>query len=168
MLEYLYFSIVDLSKTMKAASYGVIPVWYKDNTPLFLFVQHKSGHWSLPKGRAEKGETEKEAAIREFEEETGIRKYTILDDPVFYEAYTLKRGKEKVRKTVTYYISIVLDPAVSIQEEEISDFRFVKQKEAIKLVKFESKRKVIREASAFLKTLQRSSGTFSKTRDTAA
>ena len=32
----------------------------------------RRGHWDLPKGKIDKGETKKEAAIREVQEETGI------------------------------------------------------------------------------------------------
>jgi 8-oxo-dGTP pyrophosphatase MutT (NUDIX family) len=46
----------------------------KDNE--FLFI-HRQGIWDLPKGKLEKGETIKNAAIRECEEECGIKQLTI-------------------------------------------------------------------------------------------
>jgi bis(5'-nucleosidyl)-tetraphosphatase len=38
----------------------------------FVVLLYKNNHWVLPKGRVEKGETEKETAIREVYEETKI------------------------------------------------------------------------------------------------
>ena len=38
-----------------------------------LLVRPKSGRWQLPGGRLERGESPREAALRELREETGLR-----------------------------------------------------------------------------------------------
>jgi 8-oxo-dGTP diphosphatase len=45
------------------------------NGELEVLVIHRSKYddWSLPKGKAEAGETDEECAVREVEEETGLR-----------------------------------------------------------------------------------------------
>src|SRR5690554_4462920 len=43
-----------------------------------LFI-YRNGKWDLPKGGIEKNEKKKQAAIREVEEETGIKKLCILE-----------------------------------------------------------------------------------------
>jgi 8-oxo-dGTP pyrophosphatase MutT (NUDIX family) len=45
----------------------------------FLFI-HRNGKWDLPKGKAEKGETIEETAIREVEEETGVKPLEIQSE----------------------------------------------------------------------------------------
>ena len=45
-----------------------------DGRVLLIF---RNGVWDLPKGKMEKGETVEEAAIREVEEETGLREIRI-------------------------------------------------------------------------------------------
>lgn len=42
-----------------------------DNDELLMIFRR--GHWDLPKGKLDKGETIEECAIREVEEETGLR-----------------------------------------------------------------------------------------------
>lgn len=44
------------------------------NEPLYLILTAKSnpGHWVLPKGHIEKGETEEQTALREIREEGGV------------------------------------------------------------------------------------------------
>jgi len=39
----------------------------------------RRGKWDLPKGKVEKGETLKESAVREVQEETGLKKVTLKD-----------------------------------------------------------------------------------------
>jgi len=66
---------------MPAISAGVLLYQRKDNALLVLLVhpggsfwQHRDlGAWSIPKGEFDLGEVPAEAAVREFEEELGIR-----------------------------------------------------------------------------------------------
>jgi len=55
-------------KVNKAAG-GLV---YNDNGEV-LFI-HRNGKWDLPKGGVDKGEKNKAAALREVEEETGVKK----------------------------------------------------------------------------------------------
>ena len=57
--------------TIKAAG-GIVR--NKDNELLFIF---RKGKWDLPKGKVDKNENNKDAAIREVIEETGIKKLKI-------------------------------------------------------------------------------------------
>jgi len=62
----------------------------KDNE--FLFI-HRQGIWDLPKGKLEKGETIKNAAIRECEEECGIKQLTITKQlSSSFHLYKYKKG----------------------------------------------------------------------------
>lgn len=68
-------------------------VLFRDDSgkKLFLLLHYPSGHWDFVKGRIEKGEQEKEAAIREAREETGIT------DVEFIEGF-----EEKIHYTYQY------------------------------------------------------------------
>ncbi|MCA9065222.1 MAG: NUDIX domain-containing protein [Planctomycetaceae bacterium] len=75
----------------------------------FLLMKHAS-RWDLPKGHVDPGETHMECALRELEEETGIRKEDIDVDSrfVFEHRYLVdtKRygGKGKVEKTLRIFL----------------------------------------------------------------
>lgn len=66
---------------MAERSAGLMMFSYKDSElKIFLvhpggpyFTKKDYGHWSIPKGLIEKGEDIQKAAIREFEEETGMK-----------------------------------------------------------------------------------------------
>ncbi|WP_075590457.1 NUDIX hydrolase [Labilibacter marinus] len=79
------------------AAGGVV---YNSNNEI-LFI-HRLGVWDLPKGKAEKGESIEETALREVEEECAISPLKIIK-PLnsTFHTYTLK-GKLILKKTYWY------------------------------------------------------------------
>ncbi|MBC7556170.1 MAG: NUDIX domain-containing protein [Chryseobacterium sp.] len=77
------------------ASGGI--VYNQKNEILFI---HRLGKWDLPKGKLEKGESIEENALREVEEETGL-KNLILDQFInqTYHVYTERNGEKILKKT---------------------------------------------------------------------
>jgi 8-oxo-dGTP pyrophosphatase MutT (NUDIX family) len=135
-------------------SFGVIPVYQKGGQTFFLIIQHNAGHWSFPKGRAEKYETELETAMRELREETGITDVSVLATPVFEEHYTrTKYGspKQHVQKTVRYFLGVVHDPKIRLQQAEVQDDRWATYDEARALITFDASRRLLEDAVKALK-----------------
>jgi len=92
----------------------------------YLFLYAKRGFWELPKGHIEKGEGIKEAAIREVEEETGLRNFRILHPlPTTYHNF-YKKKKGYMKRTYWYKMSTnstqKLEPQV---EEGLIDAKWV-------------------------------------------
>ena len=85
---------------------GIIPVRKIDDEWHVYMVKHAAGHWAFPKGKTENNETFKEAATREFKEETGmtIRRW-LLARP-YLEDYTYEEDGETVEKRVMYMLAI--------------------------------------------------------------
>lgn len=80
--EMALFSIF---KVIEAAG-GIVK--NKEGKILFIF---RHGKWDLPKGKIEKGEKEKEAALREVEEECGITDLSLEEKFIItYHTYHLK------------------------------------------------------------------------------
>ncbi len=134
-------------------SYGVIPIFRSGGQILFLLIQHNAGHWAFPKGHAEDGETDIEAARRELGEEAGIFDAVLNEERVFQECYTKTwRGDARrlVRKTVRYYMGEVDSTRVKVQEEEIQSFRWVTLDEARRMITYSESRKLLEEAARFL------------------
>jgi len=138
---------------MEQRSFGVVPV-YRDGGELkFLVVRHNVGHWAFPKGHPEAHETERESALRELREETGITKVELAQDWESLERYQFK-GSGKggiIHKTVKYFLGWVGDPAVKILEDELRDYRWANAREASKLITWLAGRKVLAEALVYLK-----------------
>ncbi len=138
-------------------SFGVIAVHQNGETLRFLIIQHNAGHWAFPKGHAERDETAKQAALREFREETGVKDVTLFDDRIFEERYTKTlpgNAKKLVRKTVQYFVGQVENTKVKVQPEEIQDYRWATLEEARKLITYSESRRLLEEAAKYLATLQ--------------
>lgn len=113
----------------------------------FLIIKHKSGeHWGFPKGHVELAENEEQTALREVEEETGI-KVELVEGFTYRMKYYPKVG---TIKEVVYFIGKSKDRIVKCQESEIVDFRWLNLKDAIDIVTHENSRKLLREAYFFI------------------
>lgn len=108
-------------------SAGVIPYRIEEGRgPVYLVlhsatVRNPRARWEFPKGGIEPGETPREAAAREFREETGLSSWDFRDGFERSLSYTYVRRGRKVLKTVTYYIVEVVDdtpPVRSIEHVE--------------------------------------------------
>lgn len=80
----------------------------------FLLMRH-SDRWDLPKGHAEPGETPRQTALRETEEETGIDVSRITLDDAFVYSITYPvtyrdHGDRVFEKRVTFFIGYVDQP----------------------------------------------------------
>ena len=78
-------------------------VVYNRKKKKILLIKDSYGRWAFPKGLIEKGETTEQAALREVEEETGLKELKIVKKlgSIKY-IYTLK-GK-RIFKIVTFFL----------------------------------------------------------------
>lgn len=85
-----FFELFQSAFIIVQAAGGVI---LRKNKLLFIFRNEK---WDLPKGKIEKGETAREAALREVEEECGISELSIIKRlPPTYHMYISPYKKSK-------------------------------------------------------------------------
>ena len=95
--DKLWYYFLNMFKLIEAA--GGLVRNLKTNHFLFIFRNKK---WDLPKGRINKNEHVKHAAIREVEEETGVENLSITK-PINTTYHIFKRnGKYRLKKTFWY------------------------------------------------------------------
>ncbi len=83
----------------------------------YLFI-HRLGKWDLPKGKVDQGESMRKAAVREVEEECGIKvDYLGQKISTSYHAYTM-RGELVIKKTNWYEMGVNKVPKLKPQLEE--------------------------------------------------
>ncbi|WP_255501638.1 NUDIX hydrolase [Olivibacter sp. SDN3] len=106
----------------------------KNGTGKFLFI-HRLGKWDLPKGKIDPGEKSKKAAVREVEEECGI-KVDYLGQKILstYHAYEMK-GEVVLKKTNWYEMGVNKSPELIPQySEDITDAQWIRKENLSKVL----------------------------------
>ena len=90
---------------------------------LFMYRREK---WDLPKGKLDPGETIEACALREVQEETGLREVTLGDLLIITRHEYEEKGMEILKET--HWFRMKADsgsPLVPQAEEQITDLRWV-------------------------------------------
>lgn len=110
-------------------SAGVIPYRYFEGQARLYLVLHSAtvrnprAKWEFPKGGMETGESTRETAAREFQEETGLFDWAFREGFERSLTYTYVRRGRKVLKTVTYYLVEVRTNDPPVQSiEHVEDY----------------------------------------------
>jgi 8-oxo-dGTP diphosphatase len=96
--------------------------------------------WSLPKGKLEKGESWKEAALREVEEETGFRCEALEELPSI--SYLDRKARSKL---VRYWLMRPIEGEFK-PHGEVDELRWVTRREAGRLLTYDHDRKLVGRA----------------------
>ena len=121
-----------------------------DKVKTLLVKNHNGRNYSFPKGHVEKGESEKQTAIREVKEETGLD-ITIIDSFREVSDYC---PFGKIKKRVVFFMAQTFSDKVTIQEEEIDSYIWVDLFEAHHKCTYDNDLRVIRKAKENLNKLK--------------
>uniref|UniRef100_A0A7S4NPG2 Nudix hydrolase domain-containing protein n=1 Tax=Paramoeba aestuarina TaxID=180227 RepID=A0A7S4NPG2_9EUKA len=124
-------------------------VWNQQSDCVLLVKNKKEmkengSGWTWPKGRVDPGETVQQAAIREIEEESGI-KGIILDDLPLVET----------KKADRYYYLLKYDSTVGKPDKETLEVRWVTWAEAKELLPRERDQTVLKNAEESAKKFRK-------------
>jgi 8-oxo-dGTP diphosphatase len=105
-----------------------------------VLVVHRPRYddWSLPKGKLERGESVEAAALREVEEETGVR--CALGDPVADLHYVDRRDRPKV---VHYFMMTPIGTVPWAANDEVDEVRWLPAGNATSLLTYEADRDLV-------------------------
>ena len=126
-------------------------------------VGNYQGYYGFPKGHMEAGETERETAIREVKEETGLD-VVLFDDFRTVDEHPLAReGRPNDRKTNVYFLAEYHGQEFVMQKTEVSEIVLMGYDEAMKCLQYEESRRELTEAEEYLR--ERDSETIDKSMD---
>jgi 8-oxo-dGTP pyrophosphatase MutT (NUDIX family) len=141
--------------TVEETSAGGLVVDLRQRPPRVAVIArlNRAGkvEWCLPKGHVESGETPEMAAVREIEEETGIRG-RILGSLGTIDYWFSVAGK-RVHKLVHHFLLEAVGGELSVEgdpDQEALEAAWVPLPELGTLLAFPNERRIAREASARL------------------
>lgn len=95
-----------------------------------ILLQFRKGKWDLPKGKLDEGETIEECAVREVEEETGLRRIQLGKLIGITDHFYNEKGANINKKTYWYHMKVSGNQKLVPQtEEDILELRWVKHDE---------------------------------------
>ena len=127
-------------------SAGLVIFRKKNKDIIFLLLNYGIGHWGFPKGNIETGESEKDTAIRETQEETGISEIIFIDNLMEKIEYFYRRKGKTIHKEVTYFFAETTGKEVILSFEH-QEYKWQNFEEAMKSLDFENEMKVLRKAN---------------------
>ncbi len=104
--------------------------------------------WSLPKGTPNADETIEQTAIREVEEETGLRVRIVA--PIGPIEYFFIQSGTRIHKTVHYYLMEAVGGDLRLHDHEFDEVRWVRTADAPTLMTFPTEREVVTRALPLL------------------
>ena len=127
-----------MSSLVRAAG-GVIVRSGPEGEPELLVVHRpRYDDWTLPKGKAEPGESDEECALREVEEETGL--VCELGPEVAVSEYEDASGRPK---RVRYFEMTPQEGTEAAPQNEIDDVRWLTRQRALDLLSYGRDREIV-------------------------
>jgi 8-oxo-dGTP diphosphatase len=127
-----------MTSAVRAAGGVVARSGEDDRLEVVLVHRPRYDDWSLPKGKAHKGEDDLSTALREVEEETGLRCSAGEELPTV--RYRTDRGEDK---TVRWWAMTVAEDLGFRPDDEVDEIRWVGVEEFERLATFDSDRQVV-------------------------
>lgn len=135
---------------LQFSSGGVVYRKRGNLTEIILLTRTEGRIFCLPKGKIEKGETLKEAALREIKEEAGINGQ--IEEHlgrIKYRFYS-EEDRSRINKTVDFYLIKYVSGDVSDHDTDAEDVRWLPVEDALKIMTYPSERAIAKKAKDFL------------------
>lgn len=117
-----------------------------------LLLKKFNGDWVLPKGRIEKDESIRDAALREVLEESGVKAEIVKYIGMVHYKYKNAKKNEMVYKTVHWYLMKTNCMDCTPQKKEgFVDAKFVHIDKVKELVRYKDEKKIILKSLKMMK-----------------
>lgn len=119
---------------------------WEEKSPEVLLIKDSYGRWTWPKGKIDKGESSKDAAIREIAEEVGLRDIELIDKTGEIQYFYRLKGKLIFKTVYIYLFKLKSNENLKILYEEIQDGKWFTPREAIRKVEYKGAKAILKKA----------------------
>lgn len=160
-----------IQKVKRQVVAGFVVYRHTEEGIKFLLLYRRGSYWNFPKGHFEEGENSLDTALRETEEETGLKKEELHIMPEFkaYERFHFVKDGEKIHDTVILFLAETKQDRVVISPREHSGFAWFLYPDAIKALggKYVGTKRVLKMAHDFIRRKSNKGGEKNKERHSA-
>ena len=140
---------------VREISAGLVIFRRTKDGPKFLLLYSGGRYWNFPKGKIEAEEKSLQTALRETEEETGLKRDELKIKKGFkaYERFTFFSGRirNRVFKTIIFYLAETNKKQIQISSRESNGFGWFLYKDAMHLLKiYKDSATVLKRANNFI------------------
>jgi 8-oxo-dGTP pyrophosphatase MutT (NUDIX family) len=134
------------TRAQRETSAGGVVYRRADGVPLFLLIRDSYANWGFPKGHLESGERAEDAALREVQEETGLRDLVLRGSVGTIDWYFRFRGR-LIHKVCHFYLVETTEAETAPQRAEgITACRWVSYDDAVESISYANARQVLLRA----------------------
>jgi len=136
----------------KEKSAGAV-IFRKENGKILFLILHyhfKGDYWDFPRGKLERDETEKQAAIREIMEETKLMDVRFVDGFRETTNWFYRWEDQNIFKEAVYFLVETQKKEIKISDEHLG-YAWLEFNDAMKMLTFDNTKKILKAANEFLK-----------------
>jgi len=143
---------LEVSPIPKEVCAGGIIYCQIDNRYKFVVILDAYGKWTLPKGHVEKDEQIEETALREIEEETGIKNLKLVEK-IGETEYEIHQPQHPpfLKRVYFFLFETTYQPLALPQLAEVKDVKWLEAEEALAIISYDNVKVIFETALKKLK-----------------
>ncbi|MCE5194103.1 MAG: NUDIX hydrolase [Nitrospiraceae bacterium] len=142
-----------VSLQAQVSSGGVISRNTSGISEIALIAVKGGNIWCLPKGIIEKNESQEKAAVREVQEETGLKGKVIEKIGEISYWYFIKDKNIRTRKTVHFFLMSYVDGKTEDHNWEVDSAEWFAIDQALEKVSYKGDKEIIEKAKKMLEDI---------------
>jgi len=132
-------------------------IYYLDSEKVYFLLLKYPTYWGFAKGWVEENESEEETAVREIEEETGLKNAQIIPGFRHEQRWMFKlEGNMINRHAIFFLVRVSKDDAEKVRiSDEHDDFAWLSYEDAIKKMRVKQNKEMLASALEFIKNIEK-------------
>ena len=130
-------------------SAGVVIFIESPEGPNYLLLHYPTGHWDFVKGKIEKGENIRQTAIREAQEETGIKDLEFIEGFEEKISYNFQYEGELIHKDVIFFLAKTKTRQVNVSHEHL-DYLWLNFENSLKKITYSNARNILSKVNKLI------------------
>lgn len=127
-------------------SSGGIVIKWAGKVPEVLLIKDSYGRWTWPKGKIDKNEASKDAAIREIGEEVGLKDIELIDKIGKTQYFYRLKGRLIFKTVDLYLFRLRGEENLKVLHKEIQDARWFSPEEALSKIEYKGAKDFLKKA----------------------